>query len=376
MRRWKKGVAWLLIWAFCQGFAVPSLAENLEAELSDVQSQMNEAQHRKELAEEQIGSVSELLRQIQSELDVALNELHAIEVQQSQVNAQIQQTEVELTAAQKRLEERERILNKRLRDVYMHGKLNYLEVILGAKNFTDFANRLEFLKRIVSADLNLITEIRAERELILQKKQQLEVQRQQLAKLQAEAEAKKTVVENKKQDQLIVLARLQDEKALAEASYAELQATSQDIEARIRARQQQGASAGQVVHGSGVFIWPTSGPITSPFGYRIHPIFGTQIYHSGIDIGVDTGTPIMAADSGVVVEADWLGGYGYAVVIDHGNGLSTLYGHNSELAVSPGQSVQQGQVIAYAGSTGYSTGPHCHFEVRVDGSPVDPMGYL
>lgn len=376
MRRWEKGVAWLLIWAFCQGFAVPSLAENLEAELSDVQSQMNEAQHRKELAEEQIGSVSELLRQIQSELDVALNELHAIEVQQSQVNAQIQQTEVELTAAQKRLDERERILNKRLRDVYMHGKLNYLEVILGAKNFTDFANRLEFLKRIVSADLNLITEIRAERELILQKKQQLEVQRQQLAKLQAEAEAKKTVVENKKQDQLIVLARLQDEKALAEASYAELQATSQDIEARIRARQQQGASTGQVVHGSGVFIWPTSGPITSPFGYRIHPIFGTQIYHSGIDIGVDTGTPIMAADSGVVVEADWLGGYGYAVVIDHGNGLSTLYGHNSELAVSPGQSVQQGQVIAYAGSTGYSTGPHCHFEVRVDGSPVDPMGYL
>lgn len=376
MRRWKKGVALLLIWAFCQGVAVPSLAENLEAELSDVQSQMNEAQHRKELAEEQIGSVSELLRQIQSELDVALNELHAIEVQQSQVNAQIQQTEVELTAAQKRLDERERILNKRLRDVYMHGKLNYLEVILGAKNFTDFANRLEFLKRIVSADLNLITEIRAERELILQKKQQLEVQRQQLAKLQAEAEAKKTVVENKKQDQLIVLARLQDEKALAEASYAELQATSQDIEARIRARQQQGASAGQVVHGSGVFIWPTSGPITSPFGYRIHPIFGTQIYHSGIDIGVDTGTPIMAADSGVVVEADWLGGYGYAVVIDHGNGLSTLYGHNSELAVSSGQSVQQGQVIAYAGSTGYSTGPHCHFEVRVDGSPVDPMGYL
>ncbi|MBS5887080.1 MAG: peptidoglycan DD-metalloendopeptidase family protein [Negativicoccus massiliensis] len=376
MRRWKKGVAWLLIWAFCQGFAVPSLAENLEDELSDVQSQMNEAQHRKELAEEQIGSVSELLRQIQSELDVALNELHAIEVQQSQVNAQIQQTEVELAAAQKRLDERERILNKRLRDVYMHGKLNYLEVILGAKNFTDFANRLEFLKRIVSADLNLIAEIRAERELILQKKQQLEAQRQQLAQLQAEAEAKKTVVENKKQDQLIVLARLQDEKALAEASYAELQATSQDIEARIRARQQQGASAGQVVHGSGVFVWPTSGPITSPFGYRIHPIFGTQIYHSGIDIGVDTGTPIVAADSGVVIEADWLGGYGYAVVIDHGNGLSTLYGHNSELAVSPGQSVQQGQVIAYAGSTGYSTGPHCHFEVRVNGSPVDPMGYL
>ena len=123
-------------------------------------------------------------------------------------------------------------------------------------------------------------------------------------------------------------------------------------------------------------MWPVNGVITSPFGYRNHPIFGRQILHSGIDIGVDYGTPVHAADSGVVVEADWISGYGYAVVIDHGNGLSTLYGHNESLAVSAGQSVSKGQGIAYAGSTGNSTGPHVHFEVRSNGEPVDPMGYL
>ena len=123
-------------------------------------------------------------------------------------------------------------------------------------------------------------------------------------------------------------------------------------------------------------IWPVNGVITSPYGYRTHPIFGTTIYHSGIDIGVDYGTPVQAADGGTVVEAGWGSGYGYAVVIDHGNGLSTLYGHNQELAVSAGQSVSQGQVIAYAGSTGNSTGPHVHFEVRANGDPVDPQGYV
>ena len=136
------------------------------------------------------------------------------------------------------------------------------------------------------------------------------------------------------------------------------------------------SDAYQPVSGTGALMWPVNGVITSPFGYRNHPIFGRQILHSGIDIGVDYGTPVHAADSGVVVEADWISGYGYAVVIDHGNGLSTLYGHNESLAVSAGQSVSKGQVIAYAGSTGNSTGPHVHFEVRSNGEPVDPMGYL
>ena len=128
--------------------------------------------------------------------------------------------------------------------------------------------------------------------------------------------------------------------------------------------------------GKGDMIWPVKGVITSPFGYRIHPIYGRQILHSGMDIGVDYGTPVKAAMGGVVVEADWISGYGNAVVIDHGNGMTTLYGHNERLNVVTGQTVKQGDIIAYAGSTGNSTGPHVHFEIRVNGEAVDPALYL
>ncbi|MCD8175060.1 MAG: M23 family metallopeptidase, partial [Phascolarctobacterium sp.] len=115
---------------------------------------------------------------------------------------------------------------------------------------------------------------------------------------------------------------------------------------------------------------------TSYYGWRIHPVFGTTRYHSGMDIAVNYGTPIMAADGGTVVYSGWLGGYGNAVMIDHGGGLVTVYGHNQSIAVREGQYVNKGQVIAYAGSTGWSTGPHCHFEVRLNGDVTEPLNYL
>lgn len=123
-------------------------------------------------------------------------------------------------------------------------------------------------------------------------------------------------------------------------------------------------------------MWPLNGPITSEFGWRTHPIYGTPKYHSGLDIGGDYGEPICAAAAGTVIHSGWISGYGYAVIIDHGGGLTTLYGHNEELLVYVGQVVKQGQVIAHCGSTGNSTGPHCHFEVRQDGEAVSPYDYL
>ena len=128
--------------------------------------------------------------------------------------------------------------------------------------------------------------------------------------------------------------------------------------------------------GPGGMIWPLSGPVTSEFGWRTHPIFGTARFHSGLDIGGDYGLPIYAAASGTVIHAGWISGYGNTVIIDHGGGVTTLYGHNDSLNVGVGQTVSQGQVIAMCGSTGNSTGPHCHFEVRENGEPVSPYSYL
>jgi murein DD-endopeptidase MepM/ murein hydrolase activator NlpD len=123
-------------------------------------------------------------------------------------------------------------------------------------------------------------------------------------------------------------------------------------------------------------VYPCAGEITSGFGWRTHPILGYQRFHAGVDFGADYGTVIYAADSGTVIFAGWYGGYGNAVIIDHGGGITTLYGHSSELYVAEGQTVQRGQAIAAVGSTGLSTGPHLHFEVRENGEPVDPMAYL
>ncbi|HBF38949.1 MAG TPA: peptidase M23, partial [Firmicutes bacterium] len=136
-------------------------------------------------------------------------------------------------------------------------------------------------------------------------------------------------------------------------------------------------NSGEIL-GSGKMIWPVTGPIriTSPFGWRYHPILRTKKYHNGEDIAVSSGTPVHAADSGVVVVSGWEDGYGNYVAIDHGNGISTGYGHNSRLLVHQGERVTKGQIIAYSGSTGLSTGPHVHFEVRKNGVPIDPLPFL
>ena len=162
--------------------------------------------------------------------------------------------------------------------------------------------------------------------------------------------------------------------ARLKASTTALPLSAENIASMLRSLQNAGGMPGG--GGTGKFIWPVQGEITSYYGWRTHPIFGTTRYHSGYDIACDTGTPIAAADSGTVVYSGWLGGYGYCVMIDHGGGLVSLYGHNSELWVSEGQYVQQGQTIALAGSTGWSTGPHCHFEARLNGELTDPMNYL
>ena len=368
--------------------------EDLTNQLDSIQQQVNQQNAAKADAETVIGSVSEQLRQIEEQLRQATAELGTIKEQRVAVENDITLNERQLAEAQKRLEGRESVFYKRVRDIYINGRLSYLDVVIGSKDFSDFANRLEVLKRIIDSDITLINEIKKERAEIEAHKQKLEADRAKLVELEKAALAKQAEIEQKKAERNVVLQKAQNDRATAMQAIEELNASSAQVSAMLKERQAARAAAASAaaaaaaqssggqgasdnwVQGTGQLGWPVSGEITSPYGYRVHPIWGTTIYHSGIDIGVDEGTPVHAADGGVVVWSGWMGGYGYAVVIDHGNGLSTLYGHNSELAVDEGQSVAKGQVISYAGSTGNSTGPHVHFEVRVNGDPVDPMGYL
>ena len=359
-----------------------TFADDLDDQLQDIQGQIDESHNSQANWQEIIDQVNVKLRAIQVDLDAANARLKDIQNQQAQINAQIKQTQEEIRKAQEHLLQHQKVLNQRVRSIYMHGQLNYLEVITGAKSFSDFANRLELLKRVIRSDYNLILEIQNQKAQIEAKEEQLEKDKARLDALAQEAQKAQSQIAAKKAEQQKVLDDAKDNKAAAAQMEQDLIAESKRVHNLIqeRLRQQeaarQAASQPSYTQGSGVLSWPCNGPITSPYGYRVHPIFGTTIYHSGIDIGVDYGTPIHAADSGTVIYVGWISGYGNAVIIDHGNGMQTLYGHNQSLNVSEGQSVSKGQVIAFAGSTGNSTGPHCHFEVQVNGSAVDPMGYL
>lgn len=372
---------------------VPSYADDLDDQVQDLQGQIDSSRLEQENWQQVIEDVSAKLKQIQADLDAANARLQSIRSRQAEINAQIVQTQNEIVKMEAYLKTRQNVLNRRVRAIYMHGQLNYLEVILGANSFSDFANRVELLKRVIRSDYNLILEIQKQKAAIEAKKAQLEEDKRQLDALAAEAEKTQKEIAAKKAEQQKVLDAAKSNKAAAAQMEQDLNAQLASVrnliqqrlaaaEAARQAAQQASSAEGgggsddNYVQGTGAMGWPCSGPITSPFGYRTHPIFGTTIFHAGIDIGVDYGTPIHAADSGVVVYSGWISGYGNAVIIDHGGGVSTLYGHNQSLAVSEGQSVSKGSVIAYAGSTGNSTGPHCHFEVDVNGSPVNPMGYL
>lgn len=367
------------------GAVVPSIADDLEDELQDIQGQIDESRSSQESWQQVIEDVAVKLKAIQADLDAANARLKSIQDEQAKVNAEIRQTEEEIRKAQAYLEERQKVLNLRVRSIYKFGQLNYLEVIMGAKSFSDFANRLELLKRIIQSDYSLILEIQDQKAKIEAKKAELEQDRARLDDLAEEAKKVQAEVAKKKAEQQRVLDNAKANKAAAAQMEQDLIARSNAvkdlIQERIRqaeaARQEEsGGSDDNYVQGTGQLSWPCSGVITSPYGYRTHPIFGRTIYHSGMDIGVDYGTPIHAADSGTVIYSGWISGYGNAVIIDHGGGMQTLYGHNQSLNVSEGQSVSKGDVIAFAGSTGNSTGPHCHFEVEINGQAVDPMGYL
>ena len=372
----KKGVAIAVLLLFFSFAMTPVWADELEnkqQELLNIQQQMEEQQRRAEQARRKERSVSEQLRHIQGELDSAQGEFDAINDQLEHTEEQIR-SNVELSARLvKRLEAQTKTLHRRLRDIYKNGQVNYLDVLFGAKDFNDFVSRMDILKKILAYDNALIQGTRSDRAALAKAKEQLEADRGKIVELRKLAAIKRDQVASSRQERQGVLNAATYERETAEQAYRELIETSKEIEQMIR-RIQSGEK--NVSGSTGTMLWPAEGEITSPFGWRTHPIFGTQRLHTGIDIGADYGDTVRAADGGVVIHSDWMGGYGNAVIIDHGNGISTLYAHNSQLLVSEGQAVAKGQAISRVGSTGYSTGPHLHFEVRQNGSPVNPLNFL
>ena len=353
-----------------------ALADDLEDQLADLQRQAEEQQAKTNEASAKVENVSERLRQIQEELRVATAEYKDVKGQLDSVEDKISDNTELLQKTEADLKVKNKKLQQRVRDIYINGQISYVDVLFGAKDFADLMTRMDVLKRIIKHDYDLIMKVKEEKATVENTRAQLEKDKAEAEVLVADAQAKKAKVEDKESEQQVLLDQAIYDRDTSERMYEEIMAASQEVANMIRRSQMSSAGYSGASAGAGGMIWPISGPITSEFGWRTHPIFGTARFHSGLDIGGDYGMPIYAAASGTVIYAGWISGYGNAVIIDHGGGITTLYGHNDSLNVSEGENVAQGQVIAMCGSTGNSTGPHCHFEVRENGEPVSPYGYL
>lgn len=344
-----------------------AVATESEDQLEDVNRQEEEAETERAMLERQIeeqqaevSRLSALVSEKQAEIDAKQQEI-------DDLTARIEEQ-------RKSISERKEGLGNRLRSMYKNGTVGFVDVLLSSNSFSELLSNLSMVQEIFKCDQETLETLEIQYEKL---KEDMEL----LAKAKEEMEAAKAQLETDLQSAAIAEAELEDSLAYVQAKLEELAAEREELEAIIAEEQRQAAAAGYAYSGgSGSYIWPVSGPITYGFGYRSDAAIaavGGSSYHEGIDIGVPTGTPVVASASGTVSYATgWSGGYGYAVFINHPDGSTTVYGHNSSLAVSGGEWVEQGQLIAYAGSTGWSTGPHVHFEIRIDGVKVNPIGYL
>lgn len=317
------------------------------------------------------------------------NEIRYTIFEQEKLNGDIQETKNQIEQLKLDIADSRKKLSGRLKEVNKRQMSDYWAVLFKSDNFYDFVTRLDFIKKITQNDVKEIKKLKEQR-------QKLENQEEQLISLRNELiEAEKRYREQQiretqlRAEQKSVLDQVSAQKATQSKLVYDLEYLTREENAELEEliRQEQALYADQTkkikpagqpqkVVSSSSFIWPVRGPITSPFGYRMHPIRGRYIFHSGIDIGVASGTPIKCSANGTVIMSTWYGGYGNCIIVDHGGGWSTLYGHCSALYVSKGKTVLQGTVIGAVGSTGMSTGPHLHFEIRYNGSPVDPRSRL
>ena len=373
-KKGKKAAAAFLSAVYLMTLAPLAQAETLEEQRDAHIEKAEQAQKKKNEIESRIEGLSEEKRAVDAAADEATKAYKDVKKELDATEARIDENEDKLKVLNKDFVVKRDQLAKRVRDIYINGQINYLDVLFGAKDFQDFFTRMDLLKRVIQQDYDLVQVVFAEKTAIETSQKELEKDKTAKEKLVASAADRKKEAEKKQAAKQAIIDKMETDLATQERIINENLAASKEVEQMIRNSRYQPASP--ALSGGGALNWPLGGPITSPFGWRVHPITGASRFHSGIDIGGDYGDTIHAAGAGIVSYAGWISGYGYAVIIDHGGGISTLYGHNQALLVSEGQSVSQGQAIAECGSTGNSTGPHCHFEVRVDGEPVDPMGYL
>ncbi|UCH33677.1 MAG: peptidoglycan DD-metalloendopeptidase family protein [Armatimonadota bacterium] len=342
--------------------------QQVEREKEKVRARLRSTKSKQRAAGHDLKVVESRLRAVRRELVRADAELRS-------TRTELEQATRSLAAAEARLDNHRETASDRLVAIYESGGIEYLEVLTAAASFADFANRLYLVKLIVDEDLRLLRAMTEERARIASYRRRVEERERSVVMLEARVARKHDEEANRRRQKAHVVSDLRQQRIYWERALAQMEADSRDIAAQIRRYQRTTGRSQYSTPWTGSFMRPVNGSITSGYGYRMHPILRVRKMHTGVDIAAAAGTPIRAADAGTVIWSASRGGYGLCVIIDHGGGMSTVYGHCSRLAVRAGQAVSKGQAIGNVGSTGLSTGPHLHFEVRRNGSPVNPLSY-
>ncbi len=349
---------------------------------------LQDAQHR-------VGSIQQQLAQTNGNIAAVNGRLADLHARTESTERKLSWTRIQLDAARKTVQRHDEALKRRLVNAYEHADLGYVDVLLQARSFADFVERWNDVRFVIKANEATIRERRAAEAQVAGIESSLVGVEAQLADQQKQADQQRQALTALANERANLLAAAQHEQTVAQAEVVQYEETSAEEEASLealiqqkqaeeearreaerRARQLAGEPVAPVSGAPGSVMWPVSGPITSPFGMRNHPVFGRFIMHAGIDIAAAEGTTIAAAATGRVILAQYAGNCGNMITIDHGGGMATNYCHLSQIFVGVGQDVQRGQAIGAVGMTGDATGPHLHFEVRIDGRPVDPLGYL
>lgn len=380
-----------------QGASVSELQNKRSAfrnQINQAQQNLNTTNAQKETTQTEVSKLDTELGQVQAEIQ--------------QLNTKLSETQANLEKSQKELEEATRIkeeqhdtLKKRIRVMYEHGNSRYVDVLLSAEDFGDFLTRVEYTNRLMEYDSNLLAQYEKAEKTISENVKKIEDDKKSIEEIKKQQTAKQAELDKKIAEKNAIVKQLDANVATYEAQIAELQQQDANVQSLIQKAQAEaaaqaaaanaaaneavaasrGSSSNRVYNSDGKkyqYPIPAYNGYTpnSGYGYRGSPISGKQEFHTGLDLKATLNTDVVAAESGTVIYAGWRGGYGKCIIIDHGGGYSTLYAHNNVLKVSVGQQVSRGQVIAGAGTTGYSTGVHSHFEVRINGAHTNPTGYI
>ncbi|MGA8532748.1 MAG: peptidoglycan DD-metalloendopeptidase family protein [Candidatus Tumulicola sp.] len=395
--KWCKGIAAagfaLVLLPYCAFGSPQTIEQRIEAErakAAKIQGALHVKRSQLHVVTLRYNDLQQQLGETNAAIDGVDVRIGGLQAQAAATQRRIDWNTVQLDAARRSLKLHDEMLRRRLVDIYENGDLSYINVLISAHSFSDFVERWEDLRLLIGANERAVrARKKAERavaaaqadlertQLQLQQEQQAQVEaRSQLDSLSAERRNLVALTGAQRRTVASQVAQMED---LSAAEEAQLESLIQERQRQLEAqRRASGITGGgeETAGGGGAFSWPVTGTITSPFGWRSNPFGGSPEFHQGLDIAAPSGTTVTAAAGGTVIMAQWYGGYGNYILIDHGGGYSTGYGHLSAIYVSNGQGVKRGQAIGAVGSTGASTGPHLHFEVRIDGKPVDPAPRL